>query len=40
VLSLLTQVDFINNFTKLTSVGATFVPDAYITPEQTLALKF
>jgi hypothetical protein len=34
------EVDFINNFTKLTSVGTTFNPEAYLTPEQTLALKF
>jgi hypothetical protein len=34
------EVDFINNFTKLTSVGTTFNPEAYLTPEQALALKF
>lgn len=34
------EVDFINNFTKLTSVGTTFNNEAYLTPEQTLQLKF
>jgi hypothetical protein len=33
-------VDFINNLEKLTAVGATFNKEAYLTPEQTLALKF
>lgn len=34
------EVDFINNIEKLTAVGAKFDTAAYLTPEQTLALKF
>lgn len=34
------EVDFINNFTKLTAVGTTFNNEQYLTPEQTLQLKF
>jgi hypothetical protein len=34
------EVDFINNIDKLTSVGAKFNNEAYLTPEQTLQLKF
>lgn len=34
------EVDFINNFEKLTSVGTKFDNEKYLTPEQTLQLKF
>eukprot|EP00879_Flechtneria_rotunda_P028031 GHRR01030105.1.p1 GENE.GHRR01030105.1~~GHRR01030105.1.p1 ORF type:complete len:106 (+),score=35.69 GHRR01030105.1:837-1154(+) len=34
------EVEFINQFNKLTAMGATFNPDAYLHPELTLQLKF
>lgn len=34
------EVEFINNFTKLVALGATFNPEAYLHPESTLQLKF
>jgi L-ascorbate peroxidase len=34
------EVEFINNFSKLTSIGAKFNPEAYLHPETTLQLKF
>uniref|UniRef100_A0A383W9J5 Plant heme peroxidase family profile domain-containing protein n=1 Tax=Tetradesmus obliquus TaxID=3088 RepID=A0A383W9J5_TETOB len=34
------EVEFINTFTKLAAMGATFNPDAYLHTETTLQLKF
>jgi hypothetical protein len=34
------EVEFINTFTKLAAMGATFDPDAYLHTETTLQLKF
>ncbi|GFR53080.1 hypothetical protein Agub_g15788, partial [Astrephomene gubernaculifera] len=34
------EVDFIDYFTQLTSLGATFKPNAYLRPERIAALKF
>jgi hypothetical protein len=34
------EVDFINNFTKLTALGAKFNSEQYLHPETTLKLKF
>jgi hypothetical protein len=34
------EVEFINTFTKLAAMGATFNPEAYLHTETTLQLKF